>query len=114
MDLCQTDQPTATPGTDVLVVAAVVGRVVEIELGQDLLEILHLQLGGERLVTLDAYLRTAVGGGFLVERHAEIGGTLEYVEELAERDVEQTQDDSEGVEDVYERVEAARHPEAGG
>ena len=102
--------PAARAG--VLVVAAVVERVVEADLGQHGLEVGDLLGAGERLAATPAHRRRAVGVGPLVVGDAEVARPLEDVEQLAERDVHQPEDDGEGVDRVERRVEVPVEPHA--
>src|SRR5581483_5917997 len=77
-------------GTKILPIAGGTGnRVIEAELRKHLLQIINVHARGECLATAGTKCRFADLAGTLVELHAQLGGALEDVEELAKRQIQQ-------------------------
>src|SRR5678816_4135273 len=87
--LRQPEQGAAAARADPLVVAALAQPVVEAQLGLDLLQIRHPQLGGEGLFAAEAELLWRARPHVLVEADSELRRSLEEVEQLAEGQPEQ-------------------------
>jgi hypothetical protein len=103
-----------TRSRDVTVLVAGAGVrdvVVEADLRENLLEVGHLQLRRERVTAAGAALLRAGLGLTPVVGDAEVRRALEDVEQLAERDVHQSEDHRQRVHRVEEHVEAPLHPQ---
>src|SRR5262245_8135088 len=101
-----------TRRTDALIVAGgMLGPVVPVaELPLDRDQVVDVNGRRVRLPAAGADRRPALGAGVAVELDGELGGALEDMEELPERQPQQREDDRDGVSDGEELIGVALHP----
>src|SRR5260221_2123811 len=73
-------------------------------------QVLDLHPRRERLAAAPALCLLALAPDFLVERHTDLGRALEDVEELAERQPEESENHRDRVQDREKIVGVAFHP----
>ena len=109
--LRESEQLAAAGWADVLIVPAAVAHLIVVaQFPLDLNQIGDMQLGGERLAAPSALGFAAGRAGVAIKFHAELGGPLKDVEKFAEREPQQSEDDSHRVQDRQKFISVSFHP----
>src|SRR6201984_2609710 len=84
--------------------------LVESNLREDTVKIVDMHSGSETLTATLADRRLARVSRRLIELHAELSGTLENMEKLSEREIEQRSDHRDRVQNCEKTVEVSPQP----